>query len=173
MTPDNSGQIIQVLKTLVRVDISVGLLEKKFQPIIAPTMAWDVETGTPNFVIAYTAKAAESAVINAPGKADIAPSFPSVWDVPAPDTIAPRTTNIEQIIAAVRQLTIFVPTAVPKTFPASLAPSAQPKNRPLVRNIKTRGSNNFTSTVLWHIWPAGLPHLLPDLRCHRCGQRTL
>ena len=39
MTPDNKGQMIQVLKILVNVEIFVGLLEKKFQPIIAPTMA--------------------------------------------------------------------------------------------------------------------------------------
>ena len=106
-------------------------------------MAWDVDTGKPDFVIENTAQAAERAVINAPGNAEIAPSFPSVCVVPAPEITAPSTTNTEQIRAAERQLTILVPTAVPKTFAASLAPSAHPKNKPLDRNSKTSGSKSI------------------------------
>ena len=96
MQPDNTGHITQVLRILVSVAASVGLDENIFQPIIAPTIACDVETGKPDFVIVYTAIAADSAVINAPGKAEIAPSLPSVWDVPAPEINAPKTMNTEQ-----------------------------------------------------------------------------
>ena len=46
----------------------------------------------------------------------------------------------EDMIAAVRNLTILVPTAVPKILAASLAPNDQPKNRPLLKNIKNNPS---------------------------------
>ena len=42
-----------------------------------------------------------------------------------------------QMTAAVENRTIRDPTAVPKTFAASLAPNAQPRNKPLVRKIRT------------------------------------
>jgi hypothetical protein len=144
ITPDKIGQMIQVLSIFVKTTLSVGLFEKKFHPIIAPTIAWDVETGKPARVIENTASAADNAVMKAPGKAEIAPNFPSVWVVPAPEITAPRTTNNEQMIAADRQLSILVPTAVPNTFAASFAPSAQPKNKPLDRNKRTRGSNSIS-----------------------------
>jgi hypothetical protein len=35
----NTGHIIQVVNILIRVAVSVGLDENKFQPTIAPTMA--------------------------------------------------------------------------------------------------------------------------------------
>ena len=98
-------------------------------------------------VITKTENPAESAVIKAPGRAVIAPNLPNVWDVPAPEITAPSITKIEQIIAALRQLTIRVPTAVPKTLAASLAPSAHPKNRPLDKNNKIIGSITITSIV--------------------------
>jgi hypothetical protein len=78
--------------------------------------------------------------MKAPGRAEIAPSFPRVSVVPAPENRAPSKTQIEQMMAAVRHETIFVPTAVPKTFAASLAPKAHPRKRPLDRKIITRGS---------------------------------
>jgi len=140
---DRTGQMIHVLRILVKVDASVGLPENRFQPIIAPTIACDVETGRPDFVMEYTAKAAERAVMNAPGKAEIAPSLPRVWVVPPPETNAPRMMKMEQMMAAVRNLTILVPTAVPNTFAASFAPSAQPRNSPLDRNISISGSMMF------------------------------
>ncbi len=87
-----------------------------------------------------TEKPADRAVIKAPGNAEIAPSFPKVSVVPAPENKAPNKTQIEQIMAAVRHETIFVPTAVPKTLAASFAPKAQPRKRPLDRKINTRGS---------------------------------
>ena len=140
MPAASTGHSTHVIKILLKTLRSVALPEKRFQPIIAPTMAWEVETGIPDLVIEYTATAADRAVMNAPAKVEIAPSLPSVWEVPLPDTTAPKMTKIEQTIAAVRQLTIFVPTAVPKTFAASFAPSAQPKNKPLLRKIRTNGS---------------------------------
>jgi hypothetical protein len=46
---------------------------------------------------------------------------------------APKTMKILQQMAAVRNRTILLPTAVPKTLEASLAPRDQPKNKPLDR----------------------------------------
>jgi hypothetical protein len=40
---------------------------------------------------------------------------------------------MEAIIAAFLKVTIFEPTAEPKIFEASFAPSDQPRNSPLVR----------------------------------------
>ena len=54
----------------------------------------------------YTAIAADSAVIKAPGNVEIAPSLPKVSEVPAPEITAPRMTNNEHMMAAVRQLSI-------------------------------------------------------------------
>jgi len=45
--------------------------------MIAPTMAWVVETGSPALVIQNTAMPAASATMNAPPMALIAPSFPT------------------------------------------------------------------------------------------------
>lgn len=81
--------------------------------------------------------------MKAPGNALTAPNLPSVWAAPAPLITAPKITNIEQIIAAVVKLTIRVPTAVPNTLAASFAPSAQPRNNPLVRNMRTPNSNGL------------------------------
>ena len=39
MMPASKGHKIQVLRIFNRIVVSVGLLEKKFQPIIAPTIA--------------------------------------------------------------------------------------------------------------------------------------
>ena len=75
-----------------------------------------------------------------PGRALMAPSLPSVSVVPAPEITAPRITNTAQIMAAVVNRIIRVPTAVPKTLAASLAPKAQPKNSPLVRKNRTESS---------------------------------
>ena len=66
----------------------------------------------------------------------MAPNFPIVSVVPDPLTTAPSMTKILQMIAAVLKLTILVPTAVPKTLAASLAPRDQPKNNPPNKNNK-------------------------------------
>ena len=71
----------------------------------------------------------------------IAPSLPKVCAAPVPLIKAPITTNIPQIIAAVVKRTMRVPTAVPNTLAASLAPSDQPRNRPLLKKMRTVGSS--------------------------------
>ena len=58
--------------------MSVGEPTKKFQPIIAPTIACDVDTGILNLVIQYTVTAAARATVNEPPKAVTAPNFPRV-----------------------------------------------------------------------------------------------
>jgi hypothetical protein len=63
------------------------------------------------------------------------PSFPRVWDAPLPPITAPKKIKIEAIKAAVRNRTIFVPTAVPQTLAASFAPRDHPKKRPLDKKI--------------------------------------
>ena len=54
----------------------------------------------------------------------------------ATDKTAPKITKIEAITAAVLNLIILVPTDIPKTFEASLAPKDHPKNKPLVKKNK-------------------------------------
>ena len=78
-----------------------------------------------------------------PPMALIDPSLPKVCAAPAPLTTAPRITKIPQMKAALVKLTIRLPTAVPNTLAASLAPSDQPRNNALERKIRMRGSDNF------------------------------
>ncbi len=88
--------------------------------------------------------AAASATTKAPAIAFTAPSSPRVFAAPAPLMTAPRMTKIPQKIAAFLKLIIRVPTAVPKTFAASLAPSDHPRNKPLVRKMANMaGSYNM------------------------------
>jgi hypothetical protein len=59
-----------------------------------------------------------------------------VWETPAPLITAPIITNTLEIKAAVLNLIIFVPTAVPNIFAAPFAPSDQPRKSPLdINNI--------------------------------------
>jgi len=53
---------------------------------------------------------------------------------------APSTTKRPHVRAAVIQVIIRVPMAVPNTLAKWLAPSAQPRNRPLIRNRGTEDS---------------------------------
>ena len=53
-----------------------------------------------------------------------------------PAVTAPKMTNSDDMIAAVRNFTILVPTAVPKMLEPSLAPKDQPRNSPLLKNIQ-------------------------------------
>ena len=92
-----------------------------------------------------------------PPNALIEPSLPSVWAAPAPLMTAPRMTNIVQTVAAVAKLTMRVPTAVPNTFAASLAPSDHPRKRPLVRNRRTTtsiGRRFLCQTLRLMVWIA-------------------
>ncbi len=84
--------------------------------------------------------------MKAPAMALTEPSCPRVWAAPAPLMTAPRITKALQTNAAVANLTMRVPTAVPKTLAASLAPSDQPRKRPLVRNKSTDSSILRTDT---------------------------
>ena len=137
---DYRGQTTQVDKILYREERSVYESLNRFHPMIEPMIAWLVETGSPNFVIQYTVNPAARAAINEPPRAFTAPSLPNVREVPVPLIIAPRITKIPQISAAVVNRTIRLPTAVPKTFAASFAPSDQPRNRPPVKKIIIVGS---------------------------------
>ena len=59
------------------------------------------------------------------------PKAPRVCVAPKPLSIAPSITNTEDMTIAVVYLRILVLVAVPKIFPASLAPRFQPRNKPL------------------------------------------
>ena len=128
-----TGPDTQVITIFERVPESVVFPVKRFHPIIAPTIAWVVDTGIENLVIAYTVSAAASARVKDPPIAFTPPSLPSVPDVPDPCKTAPRITAADAIIAARRKLIILDPTAEPKMFEASLAPNDQPRKSPLVR----------------------------------------
>ena len=83
-----------------------------------------------------------------PPMALIDPSLPKVCAAPAPLTTAQRITKIPQMKAALVKLTILLPTAVPNTLAASLAPSDQPRNKALERKIRISGSDNFQEIFL-------------------------
>ncbi len=51
ITPASKGQATQVLTILVSALVSVGNPLNRFQPMIAPTTAWLVETGKPSRVM--------------------------------------------------------------------------------------------------------------------------
>ena len=76
-----------------------------------------------------------------PAIAFIEPRSVNVFVVPAPLIIEPRITNIPEIKAAVLNFTILETTAVPNTFTAWLAPSDQPRNKPLLMKNQTEISN--------------------------------
>ena len=128
------GLIIQAKTIFVKESILVVKFAKKFQPIIAPTIACEVETGSFNFDIQNTAIAAAKATINEPAIALMEPRWFMVSDVPLPLIKAPIITNTPQVNAAVLKRSILEPTAVPNTLAPSLAPSDQPRNKPLERN---------------------------------------
>jgi hypothetical protein len=100
---------------------------------MAPTIACEVETGSFDLVIHATVTAAAKATVKDPAIALTAPSFPSVCVAPEPLITAPRTTKTAVTIAAVRNLIIRVPTAVPNILAVSLAPNDQPRKIPLSR----------------------------------------
>ena len=125
--PVSKGQSTQVEQIFVKTDMSVGFEQYRFQPIIPPTIACEVETDMPIFAIQYTVMAADSATINEPPNAFTAPKAPKVSVPPCPPYTAPIITKIDEIRAAVLNFTIFEPTAVPKMLEASFAPKDQLK----------------------------------------------
>jgi hypothetical protein len=78
--------------------------------------------------------AAANETVNAPAIVSMAPNFPNVCEAPAPLITAPNMTNILHIVAAIVNLIIFVPTAVPNMFAASFAPNDHPINKPADKN---------------------------------------
>ena len=122
--PKNHAEIISE-----RMVKSVFLPAKKFHPIIAPTMAWEVDTGIDSLTIQAVVMAAERAIIKAPAKDVMSPNESNVLVAPEPSITAPRMTQTEDMMAAVRNFIILVATAVPK-LEASLAPNDHPKNSP-------------------------------------------
>ncbi len=119
---------------------------KKFQPIIAPTTACEVETGSFSFVIQKTDIPAAKATVNAPPKASTEPNLPKVCEPPAPCKTAPNITKMEAIIAACLKRIIFEPTADPNTLEASLAPNVHPKKSPLDKKNKNINLFKFLIT---------------------------
>ncbi len=75
----STGPVIHVATIFERVAGSVLFPVKRFHPIIAPTIAWVVETGRENFVIMYTVMAEVRARVKEPPIALTAPSLPRVW----------------------------------------------------------------------------------------------
>ena len=76
--PVIKGQSTHVEQIFVKTDMSVGLEQYIFQPIIPPTIACEVETAIPIFAIQYTVIAADNATINAPPNALTEPNAPKV-----------------------------------------------------------------------------------------------
>ena len=132
--PERAGLTSQDERSVVSAVRSVGRPVKRFQPTIAPTIDWEMETGRPILVRSSTmARPAASATTKAPAGASMAPRRPRVTLVPWAPAMAPITTKTAATPAAVRKRTIFVPTAVPKMFAPSLAPRDHPRKRPLDR----------------------------------------
>jgi hypothetical protein len=86
-------------------------------------------------VITNMVTAEDRATMNAPARALMEPSLPRVWVAPDPLTTEPRMTNTLHQTAAVRNRIIRVPTAVPNTLDMLLAPSDQPRKRPLEKKM--------------------------------------
>ncbi len=51
MRPASSGHATQVAKILIKAVVSVTEPLNRFQPMMAPTTAWLVDTGSPHLVI--------------------------------------------------------------------------------------------------------------------------
>jgi hypothetical protein len=92
-----------------------------------------------------TVKAAQKETTKAPARVLTEPKAPNPFDAPLPLATAPMMMNTQQMIAAVRNLTMWVPTAVPNILAASLAPSDHPIKSPLDR--KMINSNPTTTST--------------------------
>lgn len=119
-------------------------------------MACVVDTGSPTRDIHETVRAAAKATVNAPASVWTCPNAPRPSVAPAPPKTAPSTTNRLQIDAAVANRTIRLPTAVPNTLAASLAPSDQPRKRPLVRKNSTPPNSGTPFPDIAHQQPTGV-----------------
>ena len=124
----------QTINTFKRPDIFISLEENIPIPMIAPTIACDVEIGSFNKVIIVTVEAAANVVINAVLSVCLTRLL-SVCMPPEPPVYAPIIINKAQSMDAVLNLIVLLATAVPKTLAESLLPSDQPINIPL-NNLK-------------------------------------
>ena len=123
-----TGVVNQQINTLLRPARCSWLLIISM-PIIAPTTAWDVDTGNPKKVITLMVSAAAIEDITAWKRSKEVKPFKV--SIPAwPDISAPKITKMDASKAAVQNLIILDETAVPKIFDASLAPRDYPKNIP-------------------------------------------
>ena len=109
--------------------------------------------------------------MKAPGNAFTAPSLPRVLAAPAPPQTAPIITKIEQMMAAVENVTILVPTAVPNTLAATIAPNAHPKNRPLLKNMRTlhirmKQHSHNAQFIAEHFLREGIKVYYPGIKSH-------
>ena len=134
--PARIGHSTQVRTTLPIMFRSVGAPLQRFHPTRAPTTAWLVDTGNPRRVMNKTVSPALMLAVQASARLSMAASLPRVSVGPAPLITAPRITPRLQRAAADANRSIRVPTAVPNTLAASLAPRAQPKNSPPPRKIR-------------------------------------
>jgi hypothetical protein len=100
-----------------------------------------VDTGKAFLDITATVRAADMETMKALDAREMFPKDSSVFEVPAPPKKAPATTKILQTKAAVLNLIIFVPTAVPKILAASFPPSDQPIKIPAVKNNPLKSIN--------------------------------
>jgi hypothetical protein len=109
--------------------------------MIAPTMVCEMETLMPDFSITRTASAADNDTANAEGSVFTPPSEFRVSVVFCPLIIAPSMMNMEAMVAAVLNFSIFVPTAVPNMLALSFAPNDHPRNSPLDKKSKYSNIN--------------------------------
>ena len=92
------GPTTQVVTILESEMVSVGDPVNMFQPMMPPTTAWEVDTGSFSFVIQATVRPTARATVKHPAMALTAPSVFSVRVVPAPLKTAPSTTKMPATI---------------------------------------------------------------------------
>lgn len=102
--------------------------------------------------------AEQSATVNEPPIASTEPNSERVSVVPEPWKTAPSITKKPAIRAALENLIIREPTAVPKMFAASFAPNDQPRKSPLEIKISVN-----ISTQLF-LLPLSITDLPPSLQ---------
>ena len=96
---------------------------------MAPTAAWEVDTGSPNQVMIVTVTAAATVITTACSRS-ICVRFFRVSMPACPSSRAPSTTQAAHRPAAVQNRTMREATAEPKQLAASLAPRDHPRKTP-------------------------------------------
>jgi len=131
------GLTTQLESIFINEFISIGEPVKIFHPIIAPTTACEVETGSLALVIQVIEIATARATVKLPAMALTPPRSVKVLVVPAPLIKDPSTTKTPLIKAAVLNFIILEVTAVPNNETALLAPNDHPRNKPLLIKNQT------------------------------------